>query len=78
MSNYWRFLHLHLINCEIELDLSWSKNCIISEISITFSQINNAKFYIPIVALFINDDIKFSENIKQKFKRIISWNKYRS
>ena len=24
-----------LINCEIELDLSWSKECIISEISIT-------------------------------------------
>ena len=26
----------------------------------------------------INDDIKFLENIKQGFKRTISWNKYRS
>ena len=26
----------------------------------------------------INDNIKFSENIKQGFKRTISWNKYRS
>ena len=25
----------------------------------------------------INDNIKFSENIKQGFKRTISWNKYR-
>ena len=28
--------------------------------------------------MFINDDIKFLENIKQGFKRSISWNKYRS
>ena len=35
LINFWRFLDLPLINCEIELDLSWSKNCIISEISIT-------------------------------------------
>ena len=35
MSNLWRFLDLPLINCKIELDLLWSKECIISEISIT-------------------------------------------
>ena len=35
MSNFWRFLDLPLINCEIELDLSWSKECVISKISIT-------------------------------------------
>ena len=31
-SNFWRFLDLSLINCGIELYLSWSKDCIISEI----------------------------------------------
>ena len=31
LSNFWRCLDLLLINCEIELDLSWSRNCIISE-----------------------------------------------
>ena len=30
-SNSWRSLHWSLINCEIELHLSWSKNCVISE-----------------------------------------------
>ena len=35
MSNFWRSLDLPLINCEIELNLSWSKESIISEISIT-------------------------------------------
>ena len=34
-SNFWRYLDLSLINCEIELDLTWSKNCVISEISKT-------------------------------------------
>ena len=41
-------------------------------------QINNAKLYVPVVTLSINDNIKFLENIKQGFKRTISWNKYRS
>ena len=93
---------LALVNCEIELDLSWAKNCMISEISTTPAvpgnpdtnppvpsvaviqtigatfQINNAKFYVPVVILSINDSIKFIENIKQVFKRTISWNTYRS
>ena len=36
------------------------------------------KFYVPVVTLSINDNIKFLENVKQGFRRIISWNKYRS
>ena len=35
LSNFWRSLDLPLSNCEIELDLSWSRNCILSEISRT-------------------------------------------
>ena len=27
LSNYWRTLHIPLINCEVSLDLTWSKNC---------------------------------------------------
>ena len=37
---------------------------------------NNAKLYLPVVTLSINDNINFLENIKQGFKRAISWNKY--
>ena len=35
LSSFWRFLNLPLITCEKELDLLWSKDCIISEISRT-------------------------------------------
>ena len=41
-------------------------------------QINNAKLYVPVATLSINDNVKFLENVKQGFKRTISRNKYRS
>ena len=84
-----------MIKCEIELDLTWTKYCAISEISrtsevprdnpadatlttgATFKK-NNTKLYVPLVALSVNDNINFLKNIKQGFKRRISWNKYRS
>ena len=31
-SNFWRFLDFSLINCKIEHDLLWSKECIISQL----------------------------------------------
>ena len=75
--------------------MSWSKECIISDISIASAvpgnpnanssvpdvaaietsgatfQINNAKLYVPLVILSINNNIKFLENIKQGFKKAI-------
>ena len=45
--------------------------------SATF-HIKNAKHYVLVVTLSISDNITFSENMKQEFKRAISWNKYRS
>ena len=40
MSNFWTSLDLLLINCEKELDLTWSKYCVISEVSRTFREVN--------------------------------------
>ena len=87
-----------MINYQIELDMSWLRNCVISEISRTAEvaanppklsrresettgatfKMKNAKLYVPIVTLSMKDNINVLENIKQGFKRIISWNKYRS
>ena len=33
LGNFWRSLNSLLINCEIELDLTWQINFIVSEIS---------------------------------------------
>ena len=69
-------------NCEIELDLSLRKDCVLIEKNINIAGVNfvttSTKLYVPIVTLSINYNIKFVENIKQGFKRTISWNKYRS
>ena len=82
LSNLQRFLDLPLINCKIELDLSWKKDRVLPECNNNITgatfQINNAKLCVTIVTLSINDNIRFLENIKQGFKRAISWNKYRS
>ena len=40
-------------------------------------QINNAKFYVPVVTLSTNANIKFLESIKQRFRTILFWIKYR-
>ena len=89
-NNFWRSLDLPLFNSEIELDLSWLENSTISQTNRTLEvpvratstcnpkfQINNANLYVPVVTSSINDNIKFLENIKQGFKRTISWNNYR-
>ena len=82
LSDFWRSLDLPLINCEIELNLSWTKDCVLIQHHNNVKGINfmitSTKLYVPIATLPINDNIKFLENIKQGFKKTISWNKYRS
>ena len=41
LSKFWRSLNLSLIKCEIEVDLRWTKNCVIPEISRTFRAVGD-------------------------------------
>ena len=34
LSNFWRTLNIPLVNCEIELILTWSKNCILADMTV--------------------------------------------
>ena len=81
LSKFWISFHLLLINCEVELDLSWTKDCVLTEhhynITGVSYKINSSKFNVSAVTLSINDNIKVLENLKRKFKRTICWNKYR-
>ena len=47
LSSFLRSLSLLLINCEIELDLSWLKNCVISELTRTPEVPANAAASLP-------------------------------
>ena len=82
LSNFWRTLEMPLINCEMELILTWSINCvIISTNSInlipTFN-ITETNLYVPVVTLLTQDNAKLLLQLKSDFKRTISWNKYLS
>ena len=43
----------------------------------TFS-ITNTKFYVPVVTLSTQDNVKLLEQLKSGFKRTINWNKYQA
>ena len=69
-----------LINCEVNLELNWSKKCIIVATTVadqraTFS-ITDAKLYNPVVTLSAQDNAKLLEQSKSGFKRTINCNKY--
>ena len=43
---FWKPLDLPLINCEIELNLSWSRYCVVSEISRTSRTVPNTNLVV--------------------------------
>ena len=69
-----------LINCEVELILTWSENCIIVSTNIanqnpTFT-ITDTTLYVPVVTFSTQGNSKLLPELKNSFKRTISWNKY--
>ena len=59
LSNFWRTLEMPLINCEVNLILTWSKDCVItsSEGEEKFA-ITETKFYVLVVTLSTQDNAK--------------------
>ena len=53
LGNFWRTLEMPLINCEISLQLKWSKNCIIvagnADNQNPEFQITDTRLYAPVV-----------------------------
>ena len=79
LSNFWRTLQMPLINCEVNLILTWSSACVITDSNGagTF-KISDTKLYVPVVTLSIQENAKFLQQLKSGFKRVINWNKYLS
>ena len=68
-----------LINCEVNLILTWSKDCVISSATgETKFAITETKLYVPVVTLSTEDNAKLLQQLKSNFKRKINWNKYES
>ena len=82
LSTFWRTLEMPLINCEVNLILTWSSTCVIVATGVqnqnaTFA-ITDTKLYVPIVTLSTQENTKFLQQLKSDFKRVINWNKYLS
>ena len=79
LSNSWRTLEMPLINCEVNLTLTWSSTCVITNSNgAGVFPITDAKFYCPVVTLSTQENSKFLQQLKSGFKRVINWNKYLS
>ena len=68
-----------LINCEINLILTWSTDCVISSAADeTKYAVTDTKPNVPIVTLSTKYDAKLLKQLQYGFKRTINWNKYQS
>ena len=68
LSNFWRTLEMPLINCEVNLILTWSSNCVLVATNIpnqipTFV-ITDTKLYVPVVTLSTQENTKFLQQLK--------------
>ena len=78
LSNFWRTLELPLINCEVNLILTWSWTCITNSTGAGRIAVADTKLYVPVVTLSTQDNTKLLQQLKSGFKRTINWNKYQS
>ena len=73
LNNFWKSLNILLINCEVELILTWSKNCVLPDMIVRAAQngnpaivaalrlefqITDTKLYVPVVTLSKENDTK--------------------
>ena len=79
LRNFWRTLEMPLINCEVNLILTWSSTCVPAATgdanqNVKFA-ITNTKRYVPVVTLSTQENTKFLQQLKSGFKRVINWKK---
>ena len=68
LSNIWRSLNILVINCEVELILTWSENCALAATAVPNDpptglefQLINTKLYVPVVTTSKENDITLLE-----------------
>ena len=81
LSNFWRALEMPLINCEVNLILTWSSTCVITNSTGIFAgrfAITDTKLFVPVVTIWTHDNVKLLQQLESGFKRTINWKKYQS
>ena len=79
LSNFFRSLEMPLINCKIKLNLTWKKECVLSnQAGDAVFIINDTIMYVPVVTLSKEDNKDFIEQQNKGFQRSIYWNEYKT
>ena len=79
LSNFFGSLEMSLINCKIKLNLTWKKECVLSnQRGDAVFIINDTKLYVQIVTLSKEDNKDFIEQQNKGFQRSIYWNEYKT
>ena len=82
LSNFERTVEITLINCEVNLILTWSANSVVVYTDVatqgTTFTITETRLYVPVVTLSTQDNAKLLPELKSGFKRTINWKKYLS
>ena len=79
LSNFFRSLEMPLINCKIKLNLTWEKECVLSnDNGNAVFIINDTKMYVPVVTLSKEDNKDFIDQQKKGFQQSIYWNEYKT
>ena len=62
LSNFWRTLEKPLINCEVNLILTWSSDCVINYTNVAnevpIFAITLTNLYVPVITLSTQDNAK--------------------
>ena len=75
LSNFWRTLEIPLINCEVNLILTWSSTCAITNsVGVRTFPITDTRLYVPVVTLSTQENTKLLQQLKSGFKRVIAQN----
>ena len=80
LSNFWRTRQMSLVNCKINLMLTWSTNCVIVSTNVANQKaalaIIDTKLYVPVVTLSAQNNSKVLQQLETGFKRVSNWNKH--
>ena len=81
VRSFSRSLETPLVNCKIDLEFTWHKDCMISSVNAAAGQvvsfmITNTKLYVPVVTLSTKDNNNLIKQLNDGLKRTIYWNQY--
>ena len=79
LSNFFRSLEMPLIKCKFKINLTWKKECVLSnQAGAAVFTINDIKMYVLVVTFSKEDNKDFIEQQNKGFQRSIYWNEYKT